>query len=101
MMKRILVPCLVSFFLLGLSSLAWAQVQKNTKSQTTTQVIQGKDKIQIKKLTVIRFTGGEVNAKLAGPQGQIFTTTKKPIFKSLIDIRKNFLPELNRRARSL
>ena len=76
--------------LLGASS-AWAE----------DKVIREADKTVFRKKTVIDFTDVAVEGELTKPEGSYGISKKKTTFKTLIKVRDNFNPELQKSVDNL
>jgi hypothetical protein len=85
-MKRALV---LSVFL----SLATAQAEE--------KVVREQDKTVFRKKTVIDFTDVAVEGELTKPEGSYSVSKKKTTFKTLIRVRDNFNPELQKSVDNL
>jgi hypothetical protein len=57
--------------------------------------------VRYHKLTSLKFTEVDVKGRLKGPQGSYLRVRKKTRFRSLIELRGNFAPELERSAGAL
>ncbi len=65
------------------------------------KVIQEADKTVFRKKTVIDFTDVAVEGELTKPEGTYALSKKKTAFRSLIKVRDNFQPELQRSVDNL
>jgi hypothetical protein len=65
------------------------------------KVIQEEDKTVFRKKTVIDFTDVAVEGELTKPEGSYLLNRKKTDFQSLIKVRDNFNPELQKSADNL
>ena len=70
-------------------------------AQGKTNVVQEADKTVFRKKTVIDFTDVAVEGDLTKPEGSYAISKKKTSFKSLIKIRDNFVPELQKSVDNL
>ncbi|MBF5044026.1 hypothetical protein FGE12_16630 [Aggregicoccus sp. 17bor-14] len=70
-------------------------------AQDRVKVIQEEDKTVFKKKTVIDFTDVAVEGELTKPEGSYVLNRKKTNFKSLIKVRDNFNPELQKSVDNL
>ena len=70
-------------------------------AQDRVKVIQEEDKTVFKKKTVIDFTDVAVEGELTKPEGSYGLNRKKTNFKSLIRVRDNFNPELQKSVDNL
>lgn len=83
-------------FVLALLALpALAQERKGVK------VIQEPDKVVVRKKTVIDFNDVTVEGELARPEGSYLLNRGRSRFDSLIRLRENFNPELQKSADNL
>ncbi len=86
----------IAFAVVGLiSGLAIAQ------APPTERVVQESDKTVYKKKTVIDFNEVAVDGELTKPEGSYTISKKKTTFRTLIKVRDNFNPELQRSADNL
>jgi hypothetical protein len=65
------------------------------------KIIQEEDKTVFRKKTVIDFTDVAVEGELTKPEGSYLLNRKKTNFQSLIKVRDNFNPELQKSADNL
>lgn len=65
------------------------------------KVIQEADKTVYRKKTVVDFTDVAVEGELTKPEGSYVLHRKKAAFKSLIRVRDNFQPELQKSVDNL
>jgi len=65
------------------------------------KVIQEADKVVIRKRTVIDFNDVTVEGELTKPEGSYLLNRNKTRFQSLIRLRDNFNPELQKSADNL
>lgn len=70
-------------------------------AQGKVNVIQEADKTVVRKKTVIDFTDVAVEGELTKPEGTYSISKKKTSFKSLIKVRDNFVPELQKSVDNL
>jgi hypothetical protein len=64
--------------------------------QAQAQVVRGEDKVVYKKITTVDITEVEIGAGRAKPNGDYLSSHKRPNFKSLIALRTDFNPELQK-----
>ncbi|MGI5860685.1 MAG: hypothetical protein ACOX6T_01360 [Myxococcales bacterium] len=88
-MKRLLASMTVATVILGAPA-AFAQ-----------NVIQEADKTVYKKKTVIDFNDVTLEGELTKPEGSYLLNRKKTRFGSLIKLRNDFLPELQKSVDNL
>lgn len=65
------------------------------------KVIREADKVVYKKKTVVDFNDVTLEGELTKPEGSYLLNRKKTKFSSLIKMRDNFLPELQKSADNL
>ena len=65
------------------------------------KVVQEADKTVFRKKTVIDFTDVAVEGELTKPEGTYALSKKKTSFRSLIKVRDNFVPELQKSVDNL
>ena len=71
------------------------------QDNTEVKIIQEEDKTVYRKKTVIDFTDVTVEGELTKPEGSYVLNRKKTDFQSLIKIRDNFNPELQKSVDNL
>ena len=91
---RCWILLLVAGFALCVTAPAFAQ-------NTTTKVVQEADKTVFRKKTVIDFTDVSVEGELTKPEGSYVLNKKQAQFKSLIKVRQDFQPELQKSVDNL
>jgi len=89
-MKKLLATFALS---MAIAAPAFAQGKVN--------VVQEADKTVYRKKTVIDFTDVAVEGELTKPEGSYAISKKKTSFKSLIKVRDNFVPELQKSVDNL
>ncbi|MFB1484641.1 hypothetical protein [Corallococcus sp. RDP092CA] len=94
-MKRLLAA-VVMVGGLGVAAPALAQDGKDS-----VKIIQEEDRTVYRKKTVIDFTDVAVEGELTKPEGSYVLNRKKTDFQSLIKVRENFDPELQKSADNL
>jgi len=82
--------------LAGLLSLAAAAEEK-----PTVKVVQEPDKVVVRKRTVIDFNDVTVEGELTKPEGSYVLDRSRTHFNSLIRLRDDFNPELQKSADNL
>ena len=87
--------------LLLLALLAAPAVAAEDPPQKGVKVIQEADKVVVRKRTVIDFNDVTVEGELTKPEGSYLLNRGKTRFKSLIRLRDNFNPELQKSADNL
>jgi hypothetical protein len=70
-------------------------------AQGKTTTVQEADKTVFRKKTVIDFTDVAVEGELTKPEGTYSLSKKKTNFRSLIKVRDNFVPELQKSVDNL
>ena len=71
------------------------------QDNTEVKIIQEEDKTVYRKKTVIDFTDVTVEGELTKPEGSYLLNRKKTDFSSLIKVRDNFNPELQKSVDNL
>jgi hypothetical protein len=71
------------------------------QQQDQVKVIQEEDKVVVRKKTTIDFTDMAVEGELTKPEGSYVLNRKKTDFQSLIRVRDNFNPELQKSVDNL
>ena len=71
------------------------------QGNTQVKVIQEEDKVVVRKKTTIDFTDMAVEGELTKPEGSYVLNRKKTDFQSLIRVRDNFNPELQKSVDNL
>jgi len=84
-----------TFAVLALVALFAGPVQAEDK------VVREADKTVFRKKTVIDFTDVAVEGELTKPEGSYSVSKKKTTFKTLIKVRDNFNPELQKSVDNL
>jgi hypothetical protein len=81
----------------------WAgpAVAEETESKTQVKVIQEEDRVVVRKKTTVDFTDMAVEGELTKPEGSYVLNRKKTDFQSLIRVRDNFNPELQKSVDNL
>jgi hypothetical protein len=69
--------------------------------KTQVKVIQEEDRVVVRKKTSIDFTDMAVEGELTKPEGSYVLNRKKTDFQSLIRVRDNFNPELQKSVDNL
>ncbi|RKH40897.1 hypothetical protein [Corallococcus sicarius] len=94
-MKRLLAAMVT----VGLMGAGPALAQDSGRDSV--KVIQEEDRTVYRKKTVIDFTDVAVEGELTKPEGSYVLNRKKTDFQSLIKVRENFDPELQKSADNL
>ncbi|MET0406633.1 MAG: hypothetical protein ABW123_29715 [Cystobacter sp.] len=71
------------------------------QGDTQVKVIQEEDRVVVRKKTTIDFTDMAVEGELTKPEGSYVLNRKKTDFQSLIRVRDNFNPELQKSVDNL
>ena len=79
----------------------WAGPAVAEEAKTEVKVIQEEDKVVVRKKTNIDFTDMAVEGELTKPEGSYVLNRKKTDFQSLIRVRDNFNPELQKSVDNL
>ena len=86
---------------LAASAAAVAAEDKKAADSPGPKVIQEADKVVVRKRTVIDFNDVTVEGELTKPEGSYLLNRNKTRFQSLIKLRDNFNPELQKSADNL
>ncbi|GEN12401.1 hypothetical protein OWM54_39625 [Myxococcus sp. MISCRS1] len=81
--------------------LAAPAVMAQEQSKDSVKIIQEEDRTVFRKKTVIDFTDVAVEGELTKPEGSYVLHRKKTDFQSLIKVRENFDPELQKSVDNL
>ena len=84
-----------------LSAPAFAQDKDKAASKDGAKVVQEADKVVVRKRTVIDFNDVTVEGELTRPEGSYVLDRNRTRFRSLIRLRDNFNPELQKSADNL
>jgi hypothetical protein len=79
----------------------WAGPAVAEEPKTEVKVIQEEDRVVVRKKTNIDFTDMAVEGELTKPEGSYVLNRKKTDFQSLIRVRDNFNPELQKSVDNL
>jgi hypothetical protein len=81
----------------------WAgpALAEDDSEKTQVKVIQEEDKVVVRKKTTVDFTDMAVEGELTKPEGSYVLNRKKTDFQSLIRVRDNFNPELQKSVDNL
>ena len=90
-MVKGLVAAVLGVGLIGASATAFAQ----------DRVVQEADKVVYKKTTVVDFNDVTLEGELTKPEGSYMMNRARSNFKSLIQLRGDFLPELQKSVDNL
>lgn len=90
---------LAAVMVIGLWGAGAALAQDEGKTQV--RVVQEEDKVVVRKKTTIDFTDMAVEGELTKPEGSYVLNRKKTDFQSLIRVRDNFNPELQKSVDNL
>ena len=91
----------LSIFLLGAALAVPARAAGPAEARPGVRIIQGEDKVIVRKKTVIDFNDVTVEGELTKPEGSFLSTRSRTRFRSLIRLRDNFNPELQKSADNL
>jgi hypothetical protein len=81
--------------------LALPAVAEDKPAEKGPKVVQEADKVVVRKRTVIDFNDVTVEGELTKPEGSYLMNRHKTRFQSLIRLRDNFNPELQKSADNL
>ncbi|MCI0571418.1 MAG: hypothetical protein L0Y66_11745 [Myxococcaceae bacterium] len=70
-------------------------------AQDTVRTVQEEDRVVVRKKTVVDFTDVTVDGEITRPEGSYVLNKKRTRFKSLIKVRDNFNPELQKSVDNL
>jgi hypothetical protein len=73
----------------------------STSALAQEKVIREADKTVFRKKTTIDFTDVAIDGELTKPEGSYSVSKKKTTFKTLIKVRDNFNPELQKSVENL
>jgi hypothetical protein len=96
--KAVLIRTILLAALFAMPS--FAEEQKG-QEQKGPKVVQEADKVVVRKRTVIDFNDVTVEGELTKPEGSYLMNRNKTRFQSLIRLRDNFNPELQKSADNL
>ncbi len=71
------------------------------EGDTTVRTIQEEDRVVVRKKAVVDFTDVTVDGELTRPEGSYVLNKKRTRFNSLIKVRDNFVPELQKSVDNL
>jgi hypothetical protein len=77
------------------------KAQTTERKENGVRIIQEADKVVVRKRTVIDFGDVTVEGELTKPEGSYLLNRKQTRFQSLIKLRKDFNPELQKSADNL
>jgi hypothetical protein len=92
-MKRLIIGIAV-LGLMGTSGLAFAQDKPAGGGAAAAPAGGGDENVQYKAKTVYDFEDDTVEGDLQRPDGELVSSQKKAEHTSLIEIRKDFIPEM-------
>jgi hypothetical protein len=93
---------LLSIFLLGAAALAPARADgPAAENKPGVRIIQEADKVIVRQKTVIDFNDVTVEGELTKPEGSFLSARSRTRFRSLVRMRDNFNPELQKSADNL
>jgi hypothetical protein len=78
-----------------------ASAASPAESKPGVRVVQEPDRVIVRKNTVIDFNDVTVEGELTKPEGSFLSTRSRTRFRSLIRLRDNFNPELQKSADNL
>ena len=92
-MKRLIIG-IAALGLMGTSGGAFAQDKAAGGAAAAAPAGGGEDNVQYKAKTVYDFEDDTVEGDLQRPDGELVSSQKKAQHSSLIEIRKDFIPEM-------
>ena len=93
---------LVSIFLLGAALAGPARADgPAAENKPGVRIIQEADKVIVRQKTVIDFNDVTVEGELTKPEGSFLSARSRTRFRSLVRMRDNFNPELQKSADNL
>ena len=93
---------LLSIFLLGATLAASARADgPAAENKPGVRIIQEADKVIVRQKTVIDFNDVTVEGELTKPEGSFLSARSRTRFRSLVRMRDNFNPELQKSADNL
>ena len=98
-MSRLFLNTLLVVLVMALATPVAAQ--NEDKKAAGPRVVQEPDKVVVRKRTVIDFNDVTVEGELTKPEGSYLLNRNKTRFQSLIRLRDNFNPELQKSADNL
>jgi hypothetical protein len=102
MVKRSAKVCTVLAAVAAVALAAPARAADEKKADApNVKVIREADKVVVRKRTVIDFNDVTVEGELTRPEGSYLLNRNKTRFQSLIKLRDNFNPELQKSADNL
>jgi len=84
-------------FFVGIAALSFVA----TSAFAEDKVVREADKTVFRKKTTIDFTDVAIDGELTKPEGSYSVSKKKTTFKTLIKVRENFNPELQKSVENL
>jgi len=91
-----------SIFLVGVALAAPARATTPAaETKPGVRIIQEADKVIVRKKTVIDFNDVTVEGELTKPEGSFLSARSRTRFRSLVRLRDNFNPELQKSADNL
>ena len=97
----ILLLAVAATSVVGVTPARAADAKAAEAGKTAPKVIQEADKVVVRKRTVIDFNDVNVEGELTKPEGSYLLNRNKTRFQSLIKLRDNFNPELQKSADNL
>ena len=92
-MKRLIIG-IAALGLMGASGVAFAQDKAAGGAAAAAPAGGGEENVQYKAKTVYDFEDDTVEGDLQRPDGELVSSQKKAEHSSLIEIRKDFIPEM-------
>ena len=100
-LQKLALAALAAALLAGAARAQDEKADKPDKPEKGVRVIQEADKVVVRKRTVIDFSDVTVEGELTKPEGSYLLNRNKTRFQSLIKLRKDFNPELQKSADNL
>jgi hypothetical protein len=92
---------MAALVMISTPALAQSVAPSNDKGETKVRVVQEADKTVYRKKSVVDFTDVAVEGELTKPEGSYVLNKNKTTFNTLIKVRDNFVPELQKSVDNL
>ena len=99
-MRRV-AAAVVGMALWAAPVLAQDEAAPPPQQQERVTVVQEEDKVVFRKKTMVDFTDAAIEGELTKPEGSYVLNRKKTHFRSLIKVRDDFNPELQKSVDNL
>lgn len=100
-MRRLTAAMVAVAAVWGAPGVVLAQEAPPKAGETRVKTIQEADRTVVRKKTVVDFTDTAIEGELTKPEGAYVLHRKKTDFQSLIRVRDNFAPELQKSVDNL